>query len=445
MRPFLEIGTEDSKWNHKFNGQYYRVGYIDTVTNFSTLYYGNYQSQVKMGLITATFGGNGSYVQGETTSSNLKAHQFNLGAYLQTELRLEKFTAVGGFRYEYNNENGNINEAPVFRLAANYELSPKTFFKASYGEAIRFPSLLEKFFQRNAGEITFLPNRFLEPERGWTGEIGVIQKYKVGQWNMSSELNGFIMKFDNMTELGFGIWGGDVDTVLNPLGVGFKAINVGETRVTGLEINTRGYGKIGQVEVDFKFGYTYMNPVPLDEDYIYESYTDQSTDIASNLTDDALVQAVVKSIIDSIGNVTYRSTSTDPSVLKYRYEHLFNLDLGLHYKRFHPSVNIRYNSYMKNVDNLFESYMFNANVRDIFSTVSSFDGVELLVQDMQIAESRKRNKKGDWLFDIRLAYDISDKVRMMFAVENVFNHEFQTRPAQLGAPRRFSLQTNIRL
>lgn len=445
IRPFLEIGREDSDWNHKFNGQFYHVGYIDTVTNFSTLYYGNYQSQVKKGIATFTFGGNGSYVKGETTSSNLKAHQFNLGAYFQSELQLEKFSAVGGFRYEYNNENGNVNKQPIFRLAGNYELSKRTFFKASYGEAIRFPSLLEKYFQRNAGEITFLPNRYLEPEKGWTGEIGVIQKYKLGNWNFSSEANAFIMKFQNMTELGFGIWGGDVNKDLNPLGVGFKAINVGETRVTGLEINTRGFGKIGQVEIDFKFGYTYMNPIPLDQDYIYESYTDQADTIANNLTSDPIAQVVVKTIIDSIGDVTYRSTSTDPSILKYRYEHLFNLDLGLHYKRFHPSINIRYNSFMKNVDNLFESYMFNANVRDIFSTVSSIDGIDLLVQDMQIAESRKRNKNGDWLFDIRLAYDLSDKVRVMFAVENVFNHEFQARPAQIGAPRRYSFQTNIKL
>ena len=445
LRPFLEIGRDDSKWNHKFNGQYYHVGYVDTVTNFSTLYYGNYQSQVKIDLVTLTFGGNGSYVRGETTSSNLKAHQFNLGAYFQTELTLEKFTAVGGFRYEYNNENNNIHKAPIFRLAGNYELSNRTFLKASYGEAIRFPSLLEKYFQRNAGEITFLPNKDLDPEKGWTAEIGILHKFKLGQWNFSTEVNGFMMKFNNMTELGFGIWGGETDPRLNPLGVGFKAINVGETQVLGAEFNARGYGKIGQVELDFKFGYTYMNPTALDNDYIYESYTDKAEEISKNLTDDPLVQPIVVSVIDSIGNVSYRSTSTDPSVLKYRYEHLFNLDMGIHYKKFHPSINIRYNSFMKNVDNLFESYMFNANVRDIFSTISSFPNIDLLVQDMQIAESRKRHKNGDWLFDVRLAYDLSDHVRVMFAVENVFNHEFQTRPAQFGSPRKFIFQTNIKL
>lgn len=445
IRPFLEIGRDDSKWKHKFNGQFYNVSYVDTITNFSTLYYGNYQSQVKLDLLTLTFGGNGSYVNGETTSSNLKAHQFNVGAYFQSELRLEKLTAVGGVRYEYNNENGLVHKEPIFRLAGNYELSNRTFLKASYGEAIRFPSLLEKYFQRNAGEITFLPNRDLEPEKGWTGEVGAIHKFKLGQWNFSTEANVFMMKFQNMTELGFGVWGGEVNKDLNPFGIGFKAINVGETKVTGVEINTRGYGKIGQVEIDFKFGYTYMNPIALDNDYVYESYTDQADTIAKGLTDDALSQAVIRSIIDSIGQVTYGSTSTDASVLKYRYEHLFNLDLGLHYKRFHPSINVRYNSYMKNVDNLFESYMFNANARDIFQNISSIPEIDLLVQDMQITQSRERNKNGDWLFDVRLAYELSDKVRVMFAVENVFNHEFQIRPAQVGSPRKFIFQTNIKL
>ncbi|MGB1293865.1 MAG: TonB-dependent receptor [Flavobacteriales bacterium] len=446
IRPFLEIGREDSKWNHRFNGQYYKVAYQDTVTNYSTLYYGNYQSQFKLDPFVVTFGGNGSYVKGETTSANIDAHQFNLGAYAQLEYKYKKLAATAGARYEYNNENNNIDKAPIYRLATNYKLSNRTFLKASYGEAIRFPSLLEKFFQRNAGEITFLPNPDLEPEKGWTGEVGILHKFKTGNWKFSAEANAFIMKFDNMTELSFGVWGGDVNKDLNPLGIGFKAVNVGETRVSGIELNTRGYGQIGQVEVDFKLGYTYMNPIALDNDYVYASYKDEKDSIAAGISDDPLVQAFVGFLIDSIGDVTYNNTSSDPSVLKYRFQHLVNLDLAFHYKKFHPSVNIRYNSYMKNVDQLFESSIFNAGVRDIYYSVSNIDGpggVDLAVQDMGIKNSRQRNKNGDWFFDLRLGYDLADNIKVMFAVENVFNHEAQIRPAQVSAPRKFSLQTNI--
>ncbi len=64
---------------------------------------------------------------------------------------------------------------------------------------------------------------------------------------------------------------------------------------------------------------------------------------------------------------------------------------------------------------------------------------------MQIKNARNRMKRGDWFFDIRLAYDVTDKVRMMFAVENVFNREYLIRPALTGAPRSFTLQANIKL
>ncbi|MGB0427543.1 MAG: TonB-dependent receptor [Flavobacteriales bacterium] len=446
IRPFIEFGNDSTDWTHNINGQYYKVNYIDSVNNYSNLYYGNYLAQRRGKHYTFSTGFSGSFTDGQSEASNYKAKQYNAGAYAQLEYKWKNLTTTLGARYEYNNENGREKAEPVKRLALNYALNETTFLKGSYGEAVRFPSLLELYFQRNSGEITFLPNPDLKAETGWTAELGILRTARIGSWHVSTELTGFLMRFDNMTELSFGVWGGDVDRRLNPLGIGFKAVNIGKSEVSGIEVDVRASGDVGDVGLDVDFGYTFMNPIIGDKDYIYESYKDKSGEIAADISDEPLTQAFIEAFVESIGDITYMNTSSDPSILKYRHKFLLNLDLQAHYKRFHPSVNVRYNSFMKNVDNLFESYVFNQEVSDVFSNVSAFSSeTDLHVQDLQIKNSRERHQNGDWFFDLRLAYDVSDEVRVMFAVENVFNREYQVRPGLLGAPRVFSLQANLKL
>ena len=52
----------------------------------------------------------------------------------------------------------------------------------------------------------------------------------------------------------------------------------------------------------------------------------------------------------------YRSTFSDTSVnlLKYRFKHLAKVDVQATYKNFFIGFSCRYNSFMKNIDAVFE-------------------------------------------------------------------------------------------
>jgi outer membrane receptor for ferric coprogen and ferric-rhodotorulic acid len=79
---------------------------------------------------------------------------------------------------------------------------------------------------------------------------------------------------------------------------------------------------------------------------------------------------------------------------------------------------VTYNSHMDHIDPLFE-YNF------ITPKLSDF---------------RLEHNKGHWLWDIRLGYRFNNKQRINLVVQNALNEEYASRPAQMGAPRSFSLK-----
>ncbi|MCT4664583.1 MAG: TonB-dependent receptor [Flavobacteriales bacterium] len=454
VRPFIEYQKPGSNWKHQLNGQFFRVNYIDTVSNFSDTYYGNYHSQWRKDKIALTFGLAGSYIRGVSEAYTVDAQAANAAGFLQAEYGIGNLNIVGGARMEFNTGVDTNYLEPVFRLGANYAINEDLFIKANWGEAIRFPSLFEYFFSRNAGEVSFYSNPDLKPERGWSTELGVVKNFRGDNWNLQAEVDAFLMRFNNMTELSFGLWGDSSNSKLNALGAGFKEINVGETQIAGIEANLKGYGKISkEVEIDFNIGYTYMNPISLDTSFVYASFTDNKQILYDlmNQEPNALFDVIIEGLLRQIGSeVNYNVTSTDPSILKYRFRHLFKADLGVKYRKIHPMVNVRYNSFMSNIDKLFVSYLFNENSDDEFKNVQDVlnglnANVDLNTINLLIEEAREREKNGTWQVDFRLGYELSDEVEMIFGVENVFNTEYSIRPGRVAPPRRYVLQANIKL
>ncbi len=442
--PTLEYQKPGSNFKHNLRSQYMRINYIDTVSNYSNNYFLDYQIQAKKSdLYTLTLGSSMNYVEGKSEAYAVTAHSINNSLYGQGDINLNDFHLTAGLRYERYYLNQVSYDDLVKRVGLNYEVNKSISLRASYGEAFRFPSMFELYFDRDAGEITFLPNPDLKPESGKTFEIGALARVKKGNFNVYFDAAAFLMKFDNMMELSFGMWGDS--TRLNPLGIGFKSINVGETQVAGVELGIYGNGKIGEVKMDFHMGYTYMNPIALNKDEVYGSYTDN----VSNIVPDDLPQFVIDGLIDElkdISEVNYRGTSTNPDMLKYRYKHLAKMDIDFHYKKFHPGINVRYNSFMENIDLIFESYPFNAEVEDLYYTIHGLvPDADIQIQDMHIKSSREKLKDGDLFVDFRFGYDLSEKVYLQVAVENAFNREYQPRPGALGAPRSFTFQTTINL
>ena len=216
----------------------------------------------------------------------------------------------------------------------------------------------------------------------------------------------FIMQYDDMMEFSYGQWG--LWSSENP-GNGFKSVNVGQTRITGLELSLSGQGKLNEnLIVNILGGYTYMNPIALDTNEVY-------------------AQGFHPFIPDSIIDITYGNSSSDPSVLKYRYQHIAKLDIELIYKKFSLGSSYRYNDFMKNIDAIFASSGFEQAI------VSG------------IPDAREQFVNGDFIIDLRTSYQLNKITKISLVINNLLNTEYMSRPANMMPPRTIALQCSMKI
>jgi hypothetical protein len=110
-------------------------------------------------------------------------------------------------------------------------------------------------------------------------------------------------------------------------------------------------------------------------------------------------------------------------VLKYRYKHLVRADVQVDFKRFLAGFSVRYNSFMQNIDGIFESPIF-----------------EGFIPNNGIKSSRETLQGGDFVLDVRLGYAFFEGFEAMVLVDNALNEAFQPRPATWGPPRKYALR-----
>lgn len=324
--------------------------------------------------------------------------QSNMAAFVQADLSWKRLDISGGARYEYYRLSNYTEGKPVFKLGANYRLLKGTFLRASAGQGYRFPVVSEYFIRTQAGPVTVYPNTDLKSESGYSTELGLRQVIPLGKLKMMADLAVFRMEYRNMMEFTFGSWGTQFDTLF---GLGFKSLNIGRARIDGFEFSLSGEAKWRRSKLRFISGYTYSNPVNLEPDYAY---------------------------VTQNGNaLNYKQTSSDSTgtILKYRVRHMIRADVQYELARFEFGVSYRYMSSVEAIDLIFEN---------------SFLGL----MNLGIKESREANKKGDHVVDIRGAYKLTADWKISIAVENLFNEEYMTRPADMRAPRNFQLQIGFR-
>ncbi|HTL81215.1 MAG TPA: TonB-dependent receptor [Bacteroidia bacterium] len=284
---------------------------------------------------------------------------------------------------------------PVIRVGVNYQAGEATFLRISYGQGYRFPCIAEKFIRTDASGLEIYPNSGLKPESGQSAEIGIKQGVVLGaKWKGFADASIYWMQYHDMMEFAFGQWGG-LFTDPN-FGFGFKSVNIGSTRIRGVDVSFMGQGKIGVLDVSVLAGYTYMDPVSL----IWNEQRD--TNIAT----------------PGAGTAYY-------NVLKYRYRHLAKFDGEVGYKKFTLGASMRYNSFMENIDKVFVDPV----------VAHTLPG---------IANYRARFNKGDLVFDARLMYQVNDNVRVNFLVNNFLNREVSSRPADVQPPRNFAFQVTVK-
>jgi iron complex outermembrane receptor protein len=118
-------------------------------------------------------------------------------------------------------------------------------------------------------------------------------------------------------------------------------------------------------------------------------------------------------------------------MLKYRFKHLAKADIEANYKKWSIGASMRYNSFMKNIDRVFESDLDPS----VNSTVYILPGLK---------EYRQKYNNGNLVFDARMAYQINENFRVSFIINNAFNAEYSSRPGDIQAPRNFITQLQMK-
>jgi iron complex outermembrane receptor protein len=419
--PFVNYFTQ-TEGKHSLRGRILRVDNQMSAnqSNKATTYYGDYMFQKTfpqlknldfIGGITSTFTDSWSniYVGSGTPNNQL----LNVSAYTQLENKINKTLnlSVGG-RLEYFQLNDTITALkPIFRAGTSIKIYRETFLRASYGQGYRFPTITERFIQTGVGNFGVFPNPNLKPESSWNAEIGLKQGLKFGNLYGYLDIAGFWQEYQNTIEYMFGIWNEINDIQKLGSGAGFMFLNTGKSRVLGIDASFTGMAKIGKkAELTFMAGYNYIVPKTLTPDYVYAT--------------------------DSVFRVfSYNKTSMDSSnrILKYRFLHNVKIDAEfIFFKKLGIGASAKYFSKIVNMD---------AIIRDFDQLTEDVD----VLQDLQYMDYYESHRFGNWIFDARISYNLTEKHKLAIIGSNILNRSYSLRPLKIEPPRTIMVQYTLKL
>ena len=395
LDPYLTYKNNNG-WHHKLKGRAYFVSNLVGVNTYdiSKSYYGEYQAYKKFenpGLtLTAGIVGSNS-----NTTAKLYADTtfsvINNAVYLQLEKKFfGRLTLNSGIRTEYYaisgpSTVGGIDIKPyydpliknIFRFGVNYRLFSNTNIRASWGQGLRYPTVAEKFSLADEGDLRIVPNPALKPESGFTAETGIRHEIKSKHIAAYMDIAAFHSEYDNMIEL----------ELRYKNGFYFTSVNLANTVIKGIELESGLSVKYGDWRFDLNAGYLYIDP----------KYKNFDESVKKNL------------------NVDY-------NVLKYRMRHTFKTDFELSYKGFSIGGGNVYHSFMEAIDKIFD--------------------IELLIKDVK--KYRELHPHGNNIYRLRMAYKFKN-IKYQFNIDNLFNTEYSIRPGILEAPRSFMFTTTLEI
>ncbi len=385
---------------HRFVDPIKFPGSNDVIANLYAFDY-NYKAHLMRNLnVTA-----GTYNTLTWVKSNVIRGDFggySAAAYGQIDYQLKHLTLLAGGRFEQNSlANVTQNTGLLKRFGINYQIGNQTFFRANYSEGFRFPSIGEKYIEDSVSSVRIFSNSKLVSEKGWTAEIGLKQGFRIGRFNALFDLSIFNQDFDSMIEYQFAQWikprdNPEIDFLRT---FGFKAQNIGQTRIAGYEVSLSGEGKIGEFLIRVLGGYTYSFPVNLSRNASLRN--------TSNY---------LNAFIDNMGQLD--SAQFYASILTYRNRQLGKFDLDVTYQKFNIGYNYQYFSIFEKYD---EYVAFLPGVYDFM----------------------KRSGQGNSIHSVRIAFQPNQVFRIAFLVNNLTNEEYALRPGKMDAPRLFSLQLRM--
>jgi len=393
---------------HSLKTRLYRTVNVNNTnkTSNDNLFFGDYQYQKHLeNNLTWSSGITATHIQSIAETYGKRYRSGSSGAvYSQFDKKFDRLNASFGARWEaYQLEQDKTNSRPVFRTGLNYRLFEYTHLRSSFGQGFRYPTIAEKYIRSSAGAINLFPNDTLKPEKGWSAELGFTQGFKISNWTGYFDVAGFWTEYQDMIEFGFGYHFPYTATFYPPDTVfkylGFKAYNISNAQITGVDITLVGNGKLFGLPTSLMAGYTYTNPIDMD------------------------AQEVGKDL-----------TSSRSRILKYRFYHSMKIDFEMAYKKINYGFSMNYFSEIINIDKAFEDSLRFPNGNAII-----FNGQPMYILP-GLREYRDKNNNGAMIFDARIGLDLSDKSRFSLVVRNFTNKEYMIRPGDVQPPRTFALQ-----
>lgn len=394
---------------HKILSRFYSVNndVNNNQGNQSQVRYAEYQFQRQLSNVGLVFTA-GYVIQDASVDAELYGNStytsFNQAAYAQLEQKLfDRLNLSAGFRYEANRINNpgftyfnglediviepSVNEEakPVLRFGANYQAARATYIRGSWGQGYRYPTIAETYIVTTFGGVPISPNPDLQSETGWSAELGVKQGFRISNFEGFVDLVGFYSAYQDMMEFNF----------VNIFPTGFQSQNVGDTYIGGGEITVAGQGKLFGLPTSLLAGYTYIDPK-------FAEF-DATPPIFGEVTTEAQLNAI--------------NSSADFNILKYRSQHTFKFDIETRYRKLSAGLAVFYASHMEAVDAIFEN---------------------LVVPGLR--QFRESNNKGYQVYNLRVAYNFTDRQKLSFLINNILNTAYSIRPGLMEAPINFTMR-----
>lgn len=361
---------------------------------------------------------NDSYAQMYSGDSDPTNQLLTLSTYAELQQTIWKILNLSlGVRGEYFQMNDTLTASnPIFRTGANLKLTPATFLRASYGQGYRFPTITERYIRTSVGSFGVFDNPELLPERSWNAEIGLNQGFKIRSYLAQIDIAAFVQHYENTIEYLFGFWDPSPDFAAGDPLAGFKFLNTGRSKISGLDITLNGMAKMGKhFKITNLVGYNYINPITLEPDKVFtEDYN------PSNPKE------------YSFKNTSYDTTT---NVLKYRFKHTFKADVELSYRKFTIGYTVKYFSKLVNLDQAIVD----------FEKVTVATGGTL--QAILFENFFNTHNNGNTIMDLRFSYAFGENSthKISIVAKNFLNRTYSLRPLKIEAPRSVVFQYSYKL
>lgn len=398
---------------HKAGGLQMVAGVVGQYTNVVAQLYGNAKYNV---------GNAAAYLQlekGFVKKENSDDYKLNISFGARVELNVIQSPDSIRLSNSYPSDSLNpeplsIQAKPVFRVGINYEVTPFTFIRASWGQGYRYPTVAERYILTKISALEIRPNPSLKSETGWSAELGIKQGFQITRkWKGFVDASFFWTEYKDMMEFTFG--GGKLPAMPST-NIFFQSINTGDTRVLGTELTLMGTGDIGPMKLNVMAGYTFIDPR-------FKKF-------------DTLQQLL--------------STDTT-NILKYRSQHTAKLDFEFLFlkKMNYPlsfAVAFQYNSAMRAIDaafqNLFLSQIGSAFNYDAFgigwyrANVNRSQAFNLSARiGYRISIAGKKDEKGN-------AKEMMG-IKLSLVGNNLLNQSYTVRPGLMATPVNFVARLDV--